>query len=589
MMRKGSSFYGDEEERDWTPIVIAAFASLAIHVFLYFRVSDMRFDVTAQVPEKFRDTPTRKIVNFEHVRRDPAKPLEQSPLGDPSARATVGMTSEQLSEIFEVPAVAFEAPPPQRAAVEAANLKEPAAPEPAAAELPAWQPRQEVAAIVDRMVRDDVALLPRHEIFSIERFDAAPDYVPEAPVSAAAPEAAVPESLFAASPAAETESADVPEPPAPESIAERIVTDPAATPAATLTTFGEKPGDISPYRHVDNRLAAAISVYDPPGADSRKYFRIEVVPRENSGLPIARKDIVFVQDASRSLAKERLHFCKEGLKESLGCIAAGDRFNIVSFRDNATFCFGEGWATPSRENFEKAIAFIDSLESRGDTDLFRSLQSLLTLPRDPARPLIVVVVTDGKATTGITTSSRIIGEFSKLNDDMSLYILGTQAKANAYLLDLLSFCNRGSQYIVRSDRWAIPAAIYDLAQSCSKPVLGRVKVDANVASGAEFFPLPSANLYAGEPLVYYGSCPRGTRDMTLQIRGEAGDARLDCLFALDLAAAERGGPEIKEGWARRKMHSLVGDYARNPSGNAKAAMRELNAATGEPIPYLGEF
>lgn len=589
MTRRGVPFYVEEEERDWTPLVIAGIASIFIHVFLYFRVSDMRFEVSAQMPEKFREMPARNIANFERLHHDPMKPLEQSPLGDPSARATVGMTSEELSEIFEAPAIAFEAPPPQKAAVEAATLREPAAPEPAEAELPAWQPRQEVAAIVDRIVRDDVALLPRREIFAIERFDAAPDYAPESPPVSPVSAPAAPQDLFAASGAVEAAMPEIPEPPAAESIAERIVTDPAATPAATLTAFGEKPGDISPYSHVDNRLAAAITLYEPPGADSRKYFRIEVAPRENSGLPIARKDIVFVQDASRSLARERLHFCKEGLKEALGCIAAGDRFNIVSFRDDATFCFGKEWATPSHANFEKAIAFIDSLESRGDTDLFRSLESLLTLPRDPARPMIAVVITDGKATTGMTTSSRIIGEFSKRNDDISLYVLGTQAKANAYLLDLLSFCNRGRQSIVRSDRWAIPAAISDLAESCSKPVLGRVKVDADIASGAEFFPLPSANLYAGEPLVYYGSCPRGTRDLVLQIRGEAGEARLDCLFTLDLAAAERGGPEVKEGWSRRKMHSLLGDYARNPDGGARAAMRDLNAATGEPIPYLGEF
>ena len=158
-------------------------------------------------------------------------------------------------------------------------------------------------------------------------------------------------------------------------------------------------------------------------------------------LPIVGKDIVFVQDASRSLARERLHFCKEGLKEALGTVSAADRFNVVSFRDNATFCFGLDWATPTTENFQHAIAFIDSLDSRGDTDLFRSLKSLTALPRDPARPLIAIVITDGKATTGITASTRIIGEFSKLNDDMSLYVLGTHAKANAYLLDMLAPMN----------------------------------------------------------------------------------------------------------------------------------------------------
>lgn len=589
MTRNSRPFYEDAPSRDWTPLVLAGVISLVLHVLLYFRVSDMRFDVAAQIPEALRDTPARRIVNFEHIRSDPQKPFEDSPLGDPSAPATVGLSSAELSEIFEVPAISFSAAPAQPAAVEAATFKEVALAE-IAPDAPVWQPRQEVVAVVDRLVRDDLALLPRHEVFDVERVAAAPDYAPPVPLAGAtvlvpknAPSGALSPRL----------PIDEPPPPAPapavESVAERIVTDTAATPAASLAAFGEKPGEISEYRHVDNRLAASLAVYEPPGADSRKYFRLEILPRESAALPVVGKDVVFVQDASRSLARERLHFCKEGLKEALGTVSAADRFNVVSFRDAATFCFGEGWASPTRENFERAVAFIDSLESRGDTDLFRSLKALMALPRDPARPLIAIVITDGKATTGITASTRIIGEFSKLNDDISLYVLGTHAKANAYLLDMLAFCNRGRQEIVRADRWSIPAAVKDIVESCARPILGRVKVEADIDSGAEFFPLPSANLYAGEPLVYYGSCPKTTREMALQVRGEGGGAKIDGLFALDFARASVAGPAVKGEWARRKMHSLVGDYARNPSESKKAEMRALGAATGEPIPYFGEF
>ena len=581
------SLFDESHDRDWTPIVLATIASIVIHLFLYFRVSDMRFDVTAQIPEKLRETPVRKIVNFEHVRQDPVKSYKDIKSGSPEGAAPGPMHADEMAQIFDQPAITFSAPPAQPEAVEAATFKETPLSE-IAPEAPVWQPRQEVIGIVDRIVRDDIALLPRRELFDIERVAKAPDYAPAVPLSGATVQVPMDAPKEARSLRLPAEEPAMPEPVVP-AVAETVVTAAEATPAATLEAFSETPNEISEYRHVDDRLSVYLRVFQPAGNDPRKYFRLEIVPSPSAQLPIVGKDIVFVQDASRSLARERLHFCKEGLKEALGTVSAADRFNVVSFRDNATFCFGLDWALPTTENFQHAIAFIDSLDSRGDTDLFRSLKSLTALPRDPARPLIAIVITDGKATTGITASTRIIGEFSKLNDDMSLYVLGTHAKANAYLLDMLAFCNRGRQDVVRSDRWSIPGAVKELVESCSQPLLGRVKIESDIASGAEFFPLPSANLYAGEPLVYYGSCPRQTREMTLQVRGEGGNAKIDCMFGLDFSRAMAGGPEVKSEWARRKMHSLIGDYARSPSDAKKAEMRALGATTGEPIPYFGEL
>lgn len=587
MKMQGRSFYEESSERNWTPLVFAGLASIVIHLLLYFRVSDMRFDVTAQIPEKLRNTPARKLVNFERLKSDPVSNGEWTSHDVNGVAVNAeSMRESDLSQILDVAPIAFAAPPLQPSAIEAGTVEMSSPPQETDVPPPVWQPRQEVIAIAERIVRDEAALLPRREIYAIERIPTAPDFAPASPPIAAR----------LASPQAVADIVDsisaqaVPPPPDPVSIPQNdtMVTAPEIAPEVTLSEYSEQPSQISQFRHVDDRLSAFLSVYSPPH-DSRKYFRLEIIPSVSAYLPIVGKDIVFVQDASRSMARERLYFCKEGLKEALAFVSPADRFNIVSFRDTATFCFGQNWARPSRENFERALGFINDMDSRGDTDLFKSLKSLLDLPRDSARPMIAIVITDGKATMGITGSTRIIGEFSKLNDNVSLYVIGTHAKANAYLLDMLAFCNRGRQDVVRSDRWAIPDAVKALAASCAYPVLGRIRVEADISSGAEFFPLPSANLYAGEPLVYYGSCPATSHEMTLQLRGEGGTAKIDSIMSLDFSKAKPAGPELRSEWARRKMHSLLGDYARNPSQALKAEMRALGASTGEPIPYLGEF
>jgi Ca-activated chloride channel family protein len=300
---------------------------------------------------------------------------------------------------------------------------------------------------------------------------------------------------------------------------------------------------------------------------------------------------VIVQDASNSLHEKRLEHCRRGIVNSLRYIAPADRFNIALFREETTFCF-EKWANPTPENIAKATAFVEAIRSRGDTDIFESLKKLMTLPRDSRRPLVVIVITDGKATHGMTSSTDIIGEFSRLNDNMSLFVVGTKPTANDYLLNMLSFCNRGAQTIVKDNYGldkSIPLAIESMVARCSYPVLGRIGVTAGMAAGADFYPYPPPNLYAGRKLTFYGSCPSNVKEIVMQVRGEGGGAKCDCLFTVDLEHAASGGGDIRTTWADRKMHDLIGRYARERTPAARKAIFDFAAATGMPVPFRGSF
>ena len=70
---------------------------------------------------------------------------------------------------------------------------------------------------------------------------------------------------------------------------------------------------------------------------------------------------------------------------------------------------------------------------------------------------------------------------------------------------------------------------------------------------------------------------------------EGGEARCDVIFRLDLATAPRGDASLRQDWARRKMHSLIGAYARKPDMALLEEMRALSRQYGLPIPYQDEF
>lgn len=577
---RSGPYYEEEEHHHYGFVLVAIILSLVAHYALIERARDMRFDVTATIDRSFRPAPTPPS-HVDSIREDPLRPVENPFAGDPSALPALGISGD-VELLASSPDAALSAPRVSEEALEAAKDVPVALPTP----LPpneGWMPRQQIIAVADRLVRDDIATLPRLEIPAIERMAAAPDYVPPvdllkdvrakapdtprgAPLPTEAPAGAAPEEI-------ETAEAATPE---------------AQTPEATISRFGDKPSDITSFKPVDSRLMAKASVFRPEGEADRCYFRLQVAARDSSVLPVVPKDIVFVQDASRSLAEERLHFCRNALETAVRALPPTDRFNVALFRDDVEFCF-QSWASPNEETIGQAADFIRAMRARGGTDVFRSLQTILALPRDSARPLIVILVTDGKATVGLTESSRIIGEFSKLNDNVSVFVVGTHGRADNYLLDMLAFCNRGSATVVTSGRWDIPKAIAAIVDGSARPVLGRVGVTTSLASHADLYPLPSANLYADRTLEYYGSCPADMTNLVFQVRGEGGSSKCDIIFQMDLGAAAPGGADIRDAWVTRRMYTLVGDYARTPSPTILDAMRRLSLETGMPIPYGNRF
>ena len=579
-------YYEEDDHHHYGFVAVAVILSVVIHFVAFRRAQDMRFDVMANLDPALREQREIKPpAHIDNLTEDPLRPIENPFAGDPSATPSLGIQAE-VAELASQPDAALSAPRVSEEALGVAKAVPVEIPEPQPVNE-GWQPRQKVIEVVDRLVRDDVVPMPRLEVPAIERVATAPDYIPpvtltkdllKTPPMPPTP-IPLPNPGATPTPAAITPAEiDVPETTTPE----------AQTPEATISRFGEKPADISSFKPVDSRLAAKAKVFRPYGETGRSYFRLEIAARDPSVLPVVPKDIVFVQDASRSLAEERLHFCRDALNQAIRLLPKGDRFNVVLFREDAEFCF-EGWASPTEENLARAKAFIDAMKSRGDTDVFKSMQAILGLPRDKARPLIIVLVTDGKATKGLTESSRIIGEFSKLNDNVSVFALGTHGRANNYLLDLLTFCNRGMANVVTSGRWDIPKNIMAVTEGCSQPVLGRVGVTTDIMSHADLYPLPSANLYANRTLEYFGSCPADVTNLVVQVRGEGGKSKCDIIFQMDLSQAEAGGDEIRENWVRRRMYSLIGEYARNPSPAILDAMQRLSLETGMPIPYRDQF
>ena len=280
------------------------------------------------------------------------------------------------------------------------------------------------------------------------------------------------------------------------------------------------------------------------------YFRVKIDPLED--LKVVPKDVVVLMDASGSIANDRLRSCRAAAKEILRtCTNTGDRFNLVAFRNSFSYAF-KTWRPCDQPSFDAADAWMNRLAAHGRTDVFATIASVLTLPRDPKRPLIALVVTDGDANAGVSRTAEILSRFTALNDGLvSVYMYGVKEGANRELIDVLTHGNRGESFIYEGERKYAGKGIGELSERFRDPVLTDLRVVFTSGSNAEAFPRRLRNLYRGEGLSIVGRVPAGTREVAFSLKGLNGPRAYEGFFRVSLADVQFD-PRLPGDWRDEK-------------------------------------
>ena len=320
----------------------------------------------------------------------------------------------------------------------------------------------------------------------------------------------------------ETEPGFVPPPEVMANVDENVVA--AEKEAVRDLVNAADAGDLA--KMVDIKLTSAMS---PDG----RYFRVTVMPKAD--LRPVPKDVVVLIDASGSIGKDRMKSIRGAAKTILRSAAnTGDRFNLVAFRDRFSYAF-KTWQDCTVASFDRADAWLNNVAPFGRTDVFKTISSVLTLPRDPTRPLIALVVTDGDANTGVSDTAQILSKFSKLNDGLvSVYMYGVKSSANRELIDVLTRGNRGESFIFEGSAWRAGSGIEALSNRFRDPVLSDLRVVFASTCPATAFPRLLKNLYRGETVEFVGRVPNGVNEIAFSLKGLNGKNAYESFFRLPL-------------------------------------------------------
>lgn len=559
----------------------ALVVSLALHAVLLVEFPAMSLGRPADWPDKLKPHP----LVLGEVRASPDLPAYTQPPKfrpeNPENFATIEPLQKSLLEELQTAAEGVE--------IEAPPISEAIPPQTAPpAERSALDFRQDILQIEQRVAADELAALPRLTLPAVARVEAAPDITLPATAEAIAAAAAASQGRGDSSVQALAVLSQA-TPSASDMIAAANAG--VGTEADRLREQGsvldEKAADITDIQPIEQLLEVSVSTFQASDEDAL-YFELSIARAGVAALPVMPKDILLVQDCSESMTRTKLDFFKDGIESYLGTLTTADRVNVMRYSDSPTLCFPD-WQPVTSESLAAAMRFTDNMRARGQTDLFLPLQEVLKLPRQSGRPMIVVLMTDGRPTLGTVDSSDIIARFSRANKgEISVFTVGAGDRVNTFLLDLLGHNNRGDSWIMPL-REQIPATVKRAARELSRPVLADLAYRFASDSGAEVYPATLTHLYLDRPLRLVGRCPANQKTAVLQILGEAAGQQRDMVFALDLADATEGGEGLRREWVAQKIYKLINDHIATGRADTIREIRELSIRHNVPLPYGADF
>ncbi len=293
--------------------------------------------------------------------------------------------------------------------------------------------------------------------------------------------------------------------------------------------------------------------YRPAGEDGF-FLLLATPPVKAEAEELIAKDVVLVLDVSGSMKGEKLRQAQDALTYILDQLQPDDRFNVVAFSTGVrTYAQGVQPAAQAAD----ARAWVRSLQAVGGTDINRGLlEALATLPSGSERPAIVIFLTDGLPTEGVTDEDRIVANVTEAaSRRVRLFTFGVGDDVNTVLLDRLAQEHRGSSAYVRPGQ-RIDEVVSGFYAKISQPVLTDLALDFGGLHVEEIYPYPLPDLFAGSQLVVVGRYRKGGV-VDLQLTGQVNGRPVVYTYEAIRFREEGGEPFIARLWATRKIGHLL--------------------------------
>ncbi len=298
-----------------------------------------------------------------------------------------------------------------------------------------------------------------------------------------------------------------------------------------------------------------------------------------------KREVTLVIDRSGSMRGEKMAQAKEAALQVLQGLDAGERFNIVDYAGTVER-FAERPQPKTPETMERARDYINALETNGSTNLHDALVASLRQPTADGSLPLVLFLTDGRATDGVTSEVGIREAARAANThDRRVFTFGVGFDVNAPLLSGLSEATRAvPTFVLPND--SIEVKVSEVFDRLDGPVLVNPVATA-VLEGAmpverravvrDLQPRRLADLYRGEQTIVLGRYATN-KPIQFELSGfvstEPGAEGRLMQVTFDPAEATVANSFVPRLWAQRRIGDLIASI-RQAGAEGKQPEQEL--------------
>lgn len=322
-----------------------------------------------------------------------------------------------------------------------------------------------------------------------------------------------------------------------------------------------------------------------PDAAKAGWFLFLISPKsEVNSAKIIKRDVIFVLDISGSMRGEKLTQAKAAMKYCVNRLNEGDNFSIVEF-DSAVHAWTPELISASRENIDKALAHIDTIREKGGTNINDALMRALAYKRDPARPGMIVFLTDGLPTSGVRDAGQITKNvLAKRTDNLRIFSFGVGYDVNTGLLDTISNeTNAVADYVKPGED--IEVKISQFYGKASRPVLANLKMEIEGnAKIVELYPKRLPDMFAGTQIAVFGRY-EGSGAAKVKLSGDAAGKAEHFTYDVVFPEKAEGHKFVEPLFAQRKIGYILDALRTQDSEELRNEVIRLSKAYGIATPY----
>lgn len=322
------------------------------------------------------------------------------------------------------------------------------------------------------------------------------------------------------------------------------------------------------YTAAGSDLAEGLLTYKDPHGPGGYFTLILQPPMAPPQDMVAAKEMVFVIDQTGSQSGWPIKKAKETMAYCLRNLNPGDTFQLIGFNTEIFPCFPAP-VPATRENIERALKWLEPIEGSGGTDILKSVDYALRIPRDPGRLRIVCYMTDGY----VGNDMQIIQHIGRHRGEARMFPFGIGNSVNRFLIEGMAREGKGAaEYVLLNEDGRDHAARF--YRRIASPLLLDVDVEWSNLPVAEVYPRHIPDVFTARPIILKGRYTHpgeGVIRITGLLRGKPWVRTLRVVFPED----DRDGSAIAALWAREKIEDLQSqDWMGAQTGNPRADIKE---------------